>query len=107
MILTETFQPEQKEQSYVLMIPEQSIVHGTDTEALELFTGRIPVERLKRHSMDENIKKQIMAIAETGLTNMFDVAMVLVIAKEFDFDELASWLPKHKKEYSSFILYGE
>lgn len=57
--------------------------------------------------MDENIKKQIMAIAETGLTNMFDVAMVLVIAKEFDFDELASWLPKHKKEYTSFILYGE
>ncbi len=57
--------------------------------------------------MDENIKKQIMAIAETGLTNMFDVTTVLMIAKEFDFDELAAWLPKHKKEYSSFILYGE
>lgn len=76
-------------------------------EDLALCMERIPVERLKRHSMDENIKKQIMAIAETGLTNMFDVTTVLMIAKEFDFDELAAWLPKHKKEYSSFILYGE
>lgn len=76
-------------------------------EDLALFMERTPVERLKRHSMDEEIKKQIIAIAETGLTNMFDVTTVLMIAKEFEYDELAAWLPKHKKEYSSFILYGE
>ena len=57
--------------------------------------------------MPDSVREQILYIRDTGLTNMFDVRAVLQIAEAFDFDELSEWLPHHKKEYSSFILYGE
>ena len=57
--------------------------------------------------MDAKVKEQILAIRDTGLTNMFDTRNVLEIAEALDFEELAEWLPEHKKEYSSFILYGD
>ena len=57
--------------------------------------------------MSEEVFDQILYIRDTGLTNMFDVTMVLRLADEFEFMELATWLPKHKKEYSQFILTGE
>ena len=57
--------------------------------------------------MDEKVTRQIRAIRDTGLTNMFDTRNVLEIAEALDLEELAEWLPEHKKEYSSFILYGD
>lgn len=38
--------------------------------------------------MNETIKKQILAIRDTGLTNMFDTNMVQRLAYERDFYEL-------------------
>lgn len=38
--------------------------------------------------MDEKVKEQILAIRDTGLTNMFDVNMVQRLAYERDFYEL-------------------
>ncbi len=57
--------------------------------------------------MDVKIKEQILAIRDTGRTNMFDVNMVQRLAFERDFYELVCWLEDHKKEYLRFIMYGE
>jgi hypothetical protein len=57
--------------------------------------------------MDAKVKEQILAIRETGLTNMFDLPMVQRLAYERDFYELVCWIEDHKKEYTDFILTGE
>lgn len=57
--------------------------------------------------MDEKVKEQILAIRDTGLTNMFDVNMVQRLAFERDFYELVIFLEEHRKEYVNFILYGD
>ena len=53
------------------------------------------------------IKEQILAVRDTGLTNMFDTSAVQVIAHELGFNELVIFLEEHKKEYVQFILCGE
>ena len=57
--------------------------------------------------MTEEIKNQILAVRQTGATNMFDIIRVREIAKELDFDELVEYLPTNKEEYVNFILYGK
>lgn len=57
--------------------------------------------------MTEEIKNQILAVRQTGATNMFDIIRVMEIAKELDFDELVEYLPANKAEYVNFILYGK
>lgn len=57
--------------------------------------------------MTEIIKEQIIAIRNTGLTNMFDVNMVQRLAHERDFFELVIFIEEHRKEYVHFILTGE
>ena len=57
--------------------------------------------------MPDKVREQILAIRDTGLTNMFDVPMVQRLAFERDMYELVVWLDEHKKEYVRFIMYGE
>ena len=57
--------------------------------------------------MTEKIKEQIIAIRDTGLTNMFDTDMVQRLAYEHDFYELVVFIEENRKEYVHFILYGE
>jgi hypothetical protein len=57
--------------------------------------------------MDAKIKEQILAVRETGLTNMFDTLAVQRIAHERDFFELVVFLEEHRDEYARFILTGE
>lgn len=57
--------------------------------------------------MTEAIKDQILAIRNTGLTNMFDVNAVQRLAYERDFYELVVYLEESRKEYVHFILTGE
>lgn len=57
--------------------------------------------------MTETIKDQILAIRDTGLTNMFDVNAVQRLAYERDFYELVVYLEENRKEYVRFILTGE
>ena len=57
--------------------------------------------------MNETIKEQILAIRDTGLTNMFDVNTVQWLANERGFYELVVFLEEHRKEYVRFILYGD
>jgi hypothetical protein len=56
--------------------------------------------------MDAKVKKQILAIRDTGLTNMFDIPMVQRLAFERNYFELVNYLEENRKEYVHFILYG-
>ena len=57
--------------------------------------------------MTDTIREQILAIRDTGLTNMFDVPMVQRLAYGRGYYELALYLEDHRKEYAHFILTGE
>ena len=57
--------------------------------------------------MTEKIREQILAIRESGITNMFDLPVVQRLAFERDFFELVVYLTEHPKEYVHFILTGE
>ena len=57
--------------------------------------------------MTEKVKEQILAIRDTGLTNMFDVPMVQRLAYESGYYELVCYLEEHRKEYAHFIMTGE
>ena len=57
--------------------------------------------------MTEKIKEQILAIQNTGLTNMFDINAVQRLAYKRDFYELVFFLEEHRKEYVHFILTSE
>lgn len=57
--------------------------------------------------MNETIRNQILAIRDTGLTNMFDVHMVQRLAFDRNYFELVVFLEEHRKEYVQFILYGD
>ena len=57
--------------------------------------------------MTDKIKEQILAIRDTGLTNMFDANAVQRIANDMNFFELVVYLESHRREYAHFILTGE
>lgn len=57
--------------------------------------------------MCKTVKKQIMAIRDSGETNMLDVRMVQAIANREGFYELVVYLEEHRKEYVNFIFTGK
>ena len=57
--------------------------------------------------MTETNREQILAIRDTGLTNMFDVRTVQRLAFDQDFYELVCYLEEHRKEYVRFIMFGD
>ena len=57
--------------------------------------------------MTETVREQILAIRDTGLTNMFDLPMVQRLAYERDFFDLVIYIEEHPTEYVLFILTGE
>jgi hypothetical protein len=58
-------------------------------------------------TMTDKIKQQIIAIRETGETNMFDVRKVQEIALREGYDELLLYLADNIGAYSRFILTGK
>ena len=57
--------------------------------------------------MTKKIKKQILKVRDTGLTNMFDINNVQRIANDMKFYELVVFIEEHRREYVHFILTGE
>ena len=57
--------------------------------------------------MDEKVRKQILAIRDTGETNMFDVPKVKQIALREGYMELPDFLTDNTGAYARFILTGE
>ena len=54
----------------------------------------------------DTVRKQILAVRDTGETNMFDVPMVQQIANRLGYYELVLFLIDHAKEYAHFIMTG-
>jgi hypothetical protein len=57
--------------------------------------------------MNGVIKDQIVAIRDSGETNMFDIRAVFEIALREDYYELADFIFMNTSAYSRFILTGE
>ena len=57
--------------------------------------------------MTDKIKQQILAIRDTGETNMLDVGKVQEIALREGYDELLIYLADKVEAYSRFILTGK
>lgn len=57
--------------------------------------------------MTEEIRDQILAIRETGETNMVDIPVVIDIAERDGYYELIDYLSEHRDDYVRFILTGE
>ena len=56
--------------------------------------------------MTSKVRDQILAIRDTGLTNMFDKNMVQRLAYDREMYELVMFLEDEPKEYVKFIMYG-
>ncbi|MBP3805266.1 MAG: DUF5049 domain-containing protein [Oribacterium sp.] len=57
--------------------------------------------------MDAKIREQILAVRDTGRTNMFDINAVQRIAYELGYYELVCWLEDRRDAYVRFIMTGE
>lgn len=57
--------------------------------------------------MTDKVKEQILAIRDTGLTNMFDISRVKKVASEMDYYELVVFIEENKEEYIKFIFTGK
>ncbi|MGF0139874.1 DUF5049 domain-containing protein [Streptococcus alactolyticus] len=57
--------------------------------------------------MNLRIKQQIIAIQESGLTNMLDTNYVQRLAHERNFFDLVIFVEDHKQEYVHFIMTGD
>lgn len=64
-------------------------------------------EQIIPMKMNEKVKEQILAIRETGFTNMFDIRNVQKIACDMEFWELIFFIDDNKDKYTRFILTGE
>ena len=57
--------------------------------------------------MTKKIKEQIMAIRDSGETNMLDTRTVQWIANRENYFELVIYLEENSREYGNFIMTGE
>lgn len=54
----------------------------------------------------KKVRDGILAVRDTGLTNMFDSKAVQKIASDLGYFETVIFIEEHKKEYSRFIMEG-
>ena len=57
--------------------------------------------------MTKEVREQILAIRDSGITNMFDLNTVQRLAYERDFHDLVMYIEEHKAEYVKFIMTGQ
>ena len=57
--------------------------------------------------MQKIVRDQILAVRDTGLTNMLDIHAVQRIAFEKGYNELVCYIEEHRMEYAQFIFTGE
>jgi len=80
---------------------------GTTAVRFKWSMVRIYVESWRMLTVEDKVKEQILAVRDTGLTNMFDTRTVQRIAFDMNFFELVLFLEEHKDKYVRFILTGE
>jgi hypothetical protein len=54
-----------------------------------------------------SLKEQIIAVRDSGKTNMLDSRTVQYIANEMNFYELVIFIEEHRDRYSKFIFTGD
>lgn len=57
--------------------------------------------------MPNKVRQQILAVRDTGLTNMFDIHAVQRIAFEMGYNELVCYIEENCREYVQFIFTGK
>lgn len=57
--------------------------------------------------MYDKVREQILAIRNTGLTNMFDLPVVQRLSFERDYYELVNFIEENRTAYCNFIMTGE
>lgn len=57
--------------------------------------------------MEEKIKEQLLAVRDTGETNMFDVGAVLRIANRLGYTELVAFIETCPRQYLKTIITGK
>ena len=81
--------------------------------------ARAFLERLARHGLVEFVKegpteaappeqleKALLAVRDSGLTNMLDHSVVARLARELGFPEVAGWIAAHPTDYTRLLLTG-
>ena len=53
------------------------------------------------------VRDQLMAVRDSGETNMLDVPMVQRLAFDHEYYELVSFIEEHKESYVTFIMKGK
>ena len=56
--------------------------------------------------VSDKVLEQVLAIRDTGLTNMFDATTVQRLAFERDFYELVNFIEEDRSAYVKLILTG-
>ncbi|HCW22840.1 MAG TPA: hypothetical protein DGX96_03990 [Lachnospiraceae bacterium] len=82
------------------------MVDWDNNSSLNILCG-VDCCRLLVGEFTETVRNQILAVRDTGETNMFDVPAVQAIANRLGYHELVLFLIDHRKEYANFILHGE
>ena len=57
--------------------------------------------------MNNTVRKQILEVRNTGLTNMLDYNAVQRIALDLHLYELVDYIAKNRTEYMQFIFTGK
>ena len=89
---------------YYATILEGYLDAGFDPAILKRYADATKKEE---RIMTDTIREQIMAIRDSGETNMLDARMVQVIAKREGYYELVCFIEDHRREYVHFIFTGE
>ena len=82
------------------------LVNWDNGSGLNVIWG-VDVVRKVEPVLTEKVREQILAIRDTGLTNMFDIPMVQRLAYDRGYYDLVTFLEEHRREYAHFILTGE
>lgn len=84
-----------------------TIFQGYQSAAFDTEILRQAAQDSKGDSrMSEVVREQIMAVRDSGETNMLDSRAVQRIANREGFYELVTYLDEHRREYANFILTG-
>ena len=65
------------------------------------------MEKNNHKSNREVVKEQILAIRDSGETNMLDYRAVQRLANEREFYELVCFIEDQPKQYCNFIISGD
>ena len=82
------------------------LVDWDNGSGLNVIWG-VDVVRKVEPVLTEKVREQILAIRDTGLTNMFDIPIVQRLAFDRGYYELVAFLEEHRREYAHFIMTGE